>query len=248
VRVRLSKGTKGTIFARQERLKLVTPCWSGRDEYEQYILAEYLLYRVYNLLTPLSFRARLLHITYEDTTAKPLSPVSTHAFFLEENDAMAARNGGKILKAKGATREDLDARQADLVALFEYLIGNTDWSVPALHNIHLVQTYDGKVYPVPYDFDFSGAVDTPYSTPDSALPIKSVRQRLFRGYCISPADAAPVVALFNERRAAIYALYDSLPALDRKVAERTRRYFDQFYKTINDEGRLKGEVAQACRK
>ena len=248
VRVRLAKGTKGTVFAKQGTLKLVTPCWAGRAEYEQYVLAEYLLYRVYNLLTPVSFRARLIHITFEDTTAKPRSPITTYAFFLEDDDAMAARNDGKILEAQGATRDDLDRRHADVVAFFEYLIGNTDWSMSALHNIYLVQTSNGNVYPVAYDFDFSGAIDTPYATPDSALPIKSVRQRLFRGYCVSPADLTPVVALFNGRRAAIYALYDSLPALDRKVAERTRRYFDQFFKTINDEGKLKGEVAQACRK
>jgi hypothetical protein len=246
VRVRLAHGTKGTIFATQKQLKLATPCWAGRREYEQYVLEEYLLHRVYNLLTPVSFRVRLIHITYEDTTAEPLSPVATYAFFLEDDDAMAARNGGKILKAQNATRDDLDARHADLVALFEYLIGNTDWSVPALHNIRLVQTSNGHVYPVPYDFDFAGAIDMPYATPDPALPIKSVRQRLFRGYCASPADLAPVVALFNERRAAIYALYDSLPALDRKLADRTRRYFDQFYDTINDAGKLKRVVAQSC--
>jgi hypothetical protein len=248
VRVRLTKGTKGTLFAKQERLKLVTPCWARRDKYEQYILEEYLLYRVYNLLTPMSLRARLLRITYEDTTAKPLSSMTTHAFFLEEDDAMAARNGGKILEAQSARRDDLDARHADLVALFEYMIGNTDWSMPALHNIRLVQTTNGFVYPVPYDFDFSGAIDTPYATPDPALPIKSVRQRLFRGYCTSLTDLAPVVALFNERRQLIYALYDSLPALERTRAERTRRYFDQFYETLSDARKLKREVAEACRK
>jgi hypothetical protein len=246
VLLRLDSGTKGTVFAKQKRLKLVTPCWLANREFEQYVVQEYLLYRLYNLITPLSFRARLVRVTFEDAKRdKP--PVTSWAFFVEDEHDMAARNGGAIVDSKSATRDDLVPQTLAVMTLFEFMIGNTDWSIPALHNVRLVRTDSlGLAHPVPYDFDFSGAVGTRYAQPDPRLPITDVRERLYRGYCMPADSLAAAIALFDARRSAVDSLYRAPMALDPKLATRTRDYFTEFYKTIDDRRALARAIPRHC--
>ena len=61
--------TAGTAFEGQTALKLGTHC-RGDKVYENYTIREYLTYRLFNLITPLSFRARLGRATYVDATIK----------------------------------------------------------------------------------------------------------------------------------------------------------------------------------
>jgi hypothetical protein len=238
---------KKTLWAGQRRLKLVTRCDEGR-EYEQYILQEYALYEVYNQLTPYSFRARLVRVGYRDVLGKE-KPVDTYAFLIEDDGDLADRVGGKVTDAKNATFDDVDLPTMATLSFFEYLIGNTDWSLGGLHNIKLFMTErDANVYPVAYDFDFSGAVGTRYATPDPRLRIKQVTDRLYRGRCLTDEQAAAVVATFNQRKAAIYAVYDRIPGLDQETVAQTREYFDGFYRTINDPRALKRNILDDCQK
>jgi len=239
------KGTRGTLFAGQKALKLGTHCQNG-GEYEQYPLREHLIYRAYNLVTDRSFRSRLARATYVDVRGW-LEPTERWALWVESEDGLGQRTGGRVHEYRGATFADVDSLQMMTVGLFEYLIGNTDWSLVALHNIRLLQSSgDGTVYPVAYDFDFSGLASTRYAVPDPRLPIRRVQERLFRGPCHSPAQFAPVLATFNARRDAMLALYDSLPALDRGYAKWAKDYVRQFYETINDTRALKDAVNDAC--
>jgi hypothetical protein len=239
-----STGAKKTLFTKQKRLKLVTRCEDSK-EFEQYMLREYALYEAYNLLTPLSFRARLVKATYRDSLGKE-KPVVTYAFLIEDDGDMAKRNNGKITDAKNAVFEDVDVTTMGVVGFWEYFIGNTDWSVAGLHNVKLVLKQDGNVFPVVYDFDFSGAVDTRYSTPDPQLSIKTVRDRLYRGRCLNDEQLKPVVELFKEKKAAIYAIYDRIPDIDPKYVKETREYFDEFYKTLGDPRLIKRKILEDC--
>lgn len=238
--------SRKTLFARVDRGRLVVHCRNDAT-YDQYVLQEFQLYRIYNLLTPLSHRARLARVTYVDSASGRQLAVR-NGFILEDDDDLAARNGGKQTELKGAKVGDLDPYTDALVGLFQYMIGGTDWSVAGLHNIQLVRLADGSAHAVAYDFDWSGAVNASYAKPDARLPISSVRQRLFRGYCAPPAEFARAVALFNEKKPAIYALYtDQVGRLmDPAVARRTREYFDDFYETINDPRRL-ADLIRSCK-
>lgn len=236
---------KKTVWAGQKRLKLVTRCDEGR-EYEQYILQEYALYEIYNLLTPYSFKARLVRVGYRDTQGKE-KPIDTYAFLIEDDGDLADRMGGKITDAKNATFDDVDVPTMAIMSFFEYLIGNTDWSLGALHNVKLVMTpRDANVYAIAYDFDFSGAVETRYATPDPMLRIKRVTDRLYRGRCLPDDQVKAVVARFNEQKAAIYAVYDRIPDLNPETVKRTREFFDDFYRTINDPRLLKRNILDDC--
>ena len=236
-----------SLFAGQDKLKLGTHCRSKSDEYEQYVLREYLVYRVYNRLTPIGFRVRLARVTYVDHAGKR-EPLTKWAFFVESEEAMAKRNGGVILKGTGMTYGDLDPFQGGLVAAFEYMVGGTDWSLLALHNIRLIQSETlGKMVPVPYDFDYAGVVDTRYAVPDPRLQIKSVRERVYRGNCRTVEAWAPVLQRFTEERDSIYALYRGQADLNPKYANEAIKYYDQFYEVIGNPKSLKRELVEPCK-
>ncbi len=238
--------SKGTIFTSLNKPKLVSYC-QDRDGYERYLLEEYQLYRVYQVLTPVSHRARLLKFTYADSGS---GKVRAHrfGFIMEDPGSLGARLDGKVMEQKGAVGADLDPFQNALFGVFQYMIGNTDFSVAGLHNVELLFTNDGTVMPIAYDFDFAGAVNASYAIPDERLGLPNVRRRLFRGYCGDPAAFAKVFALFNEKRAEIYALYrDPIgKLLDDDTVRETLKYFDEFYETINDPRAAKRQIVDAC--
>jgi len=238
--------TKHTIFHGLDQPKLTNYC-RDNDDYEQYVLQEFQLYRIYRLLTPASHAVRLLRVTYVDSASgKPQT--TRYAFIGEEAAPMAARLNGRILKTKGATPDDLEPYADVVLGFFQYLIGNTDFALSALHNAEIVGQETGNFVPVAYDFDFSGAVNARYATPDPKLSIRKVRERVYRGFCV-PADEYPkAVALFNAKKDSIYALYhDPIGKLLKPdISKETLEYFDDFYKTINDQRLLKRDIIEAC--
>jgi hypothetical protein len=247
LRLNFSSATsKGSIFDRLDKPKLVSYC-QNIDGYEQYILQEFQLYRIYQLLTPVSHKARLLKLTYADSGSGKVR-AKRYAFLLEEPSALAARLGGRVVEQKGALPGDLDPYHDALVGVFQYMIGNTDFSINGLHNVELLFKADGTVLPIAYDFDFAGAVNARYASPDPMLNLPNVRQRLFRGYCSDAASYAKVFALFKEKKPEIYALYgDEIGKLmDGGTVKETLRYFDDFYETINDPRSAKRSIVGPC--
>jgi len=237
---------EGTVFQGQDKLKLVTPCHDSRDSYQQYVLQEYLVYRVYELLTPVSFRVRLVHVTYEDVNGQYDTRTKT-AFLIEDEDQMAWRNHGRYEEWNQFHPMNTDDQQSGLFSLFQYMIGNTDWSSYQFHNAKLVRLQGGRYMVVPYDFDFSGVVDARYASPDPSLPIRDVRQRLFRGFCRPNLDQAALLARFNAIRDDVWALYQGMEGLEEGQLKRSLEYYEEFYETINDPGRYERQVLRNCR-
>ena len=243
-----NKTSKATLFDDLDEPKLVSYCRSGSGG-EELVLRELQLYRIYRLLTPVSHETRLLRVTYVDSaTGKP--EAQRHAFLVEDPARMADRLGGRMVTFKGAKHDDVDPAQAAILFLFQYMIGNTDFSLNALHNGELIAMSGGDVFPIAYDFDFAGAVNAPYAVPPDGLRIKTVRQRQFRGYCAIKAHYPAAIAVLRQKKDTIYALYrDAIGSLlpERTVRE-TLEYFDEFYdhvKTPRDfERRLFGDCAE----
>ncbi len=237
---------RGSVFQGQQEMKLVTHC-QPHDEFAQGLLQEYLIYRLFNLVTPYSFHARLVRVTYVDN-GRAGSTERRFGILLEEPEDMARRNGGVVLAQKGAGIGDVDPFQMDVVAVMQYLIGNTDYSVGGLHNIVLVQhTPTFTIYPVAYDFDWSGLVNARYATPAPVLGIASVRERLYRGPCRKGDALGPVLDLMRAKRAEFYALFRDLPGLDRRTTRSAHDYFGEFFDTINDRRRVRRELLDRCR-
>jgi hypothetical protein len=237
-------GAAGTVFDGQKSLKLVTHCRENKA-YEQYVMREYLVYRIFNLLTPRSFRARLAKATYVDSASGKLL-TTRYGMFLEDDDDVARRMDGRIAELFNASFKELDAESQTLMFVFEYMIGSTDLSVVKLHNVRLVQDRARVLYPVPYDFDLSGLVDTSYSLVDKRLGIASVRDRLYRGPCRTAAELEPVLEKMRATRQEVLALYDSLPDLDPAYQRDAKKYLEEFYSLIARPDRVKRLLVDGC--
>jgi hypothetical protein len=72
------------------------------------------------------------------------------------------------------------------VALFEFMIGNTDWFIQNRHNLEFVVVPGHNLLvPIPYDFDYSGLVNAPYAVHHTSLELPSVEIRYYQGWCYS---------------------------------------------------------------
>jgi hypothetical protein len=249
LRLELPKGEwKGTAFqGLGGGLKLGVHCREGVKAFEQYVLREYAAYRIYNLITPQSFRARLARVTYVDAVKQ--EPISTRfGLFIEDDDEVAKRMGGRITEERGHLAR-LDRDTFTRMTLFEYLIGNVDVSVIAFHNIVAVQMPSGVVHAVPYDFDYSGLVDASYALPAPGLGITTVRDRVFRGPCRTDEELQAFFDTFRAIRSDIATMYDSLPEFfDAGAKKRAIGYLDGFYKTLEKPNDVKKAFLDRCLK
>jgi len=234
----------GTIWQGQNKLKLVTYCYD-RDNYEQNVLEEYLAYRGYNLLTDNSFRVRLAMITYEDTSGED-DPVTRYGFMIENDEDMAARVGGRLLEVPQAHPSNMEGEASTLMALYQFLIGNTDWSMVYFHNAKLVRLPGAVHVPVPYDFDFSGMVDAPYASPDPSLRIRSVRQRVYRGFCRPEVEMSALYRRMREHAPEFRALIEEQPGLEDGKKEDLIEYLSDFWEMLDDEGDLENNIEERC--
>ena len=243
---------KGTLFDKQDKLKLVTHCANKSPRYQQSVVSEYLAYRIFNLLTDISFRARLLEVTYIDTDRDDRETVS-YAIFIEHQDRMAKRIGIPTVTRWRIVVPMLIPEYASLTALFQYFVGNTDFSQVATapgedccHNHELFGNEGEKIYSVPYDFDMTGFVNAPHARPNPRFRLRSVRSRLYRGRCVHNAYLADAAATFSERREAIYDLVNSQAQLTNGTRKSQVRFVDSFFEDIDSEKRIEKKLFEDC--
>lgn len=243
---------EGTVFAGQRHLKLVTHC-TTRSRDAGNVLDEYLAYRIFNLVSDVSYRVRLLRLKYFDTDGH-LDPDSVvrYGFLIESDEELAQRTGSTPARVEGIVLTRLDPRQAALVYVFEYLIGNTDWSlVTALteefccHNIDVFAVGDRNAI-VPYDFDLAGLVDASYAKPDRSLPIRSVTTRRYRGYCIAPSELRAALQHIESLRTEIRRVAETTFSQDPKRLGKRLRFLDGFFEQARDEDRLMRSFERLC--
>jgi hypothetical protein len=238
------ENVRGTLFEGQNKMKLVMPCQG-----DKYIVREYLVYALYQLMTPRSFKARLVQIQLEDEGAKGKGYSLFHGILLEEEDQMAARNAMVSVDRMLVRPEQTQAEDFLTMAVFQYMIGNTDWSVQYRQNVKLIAPDSlSRPYTVPYDFDHSGIVWAPYAKPAPELQMSSVRERRYRGYCISEMQHfETAVKRFTDVKSAVYALYTDNAHLDDRYKKSTVKFLDDFYNTINDARKRAQEFQYPCR-
>jgi len=240
------KQNYANVFAGQDKVKLVTHCGKSKV-YDHYVLQEYLTYKHYNILTEKSFKVRLLKVKYVDS-AGDSEPLERFGFLIEDKSIMAKRNGMKDIKRKLPNQDFCDRPSLDLLTVFQYMIGNTDWSISQSHNIKLIAIDSASTpIPVPYDFDYSGAISTHYAEPPEILPIETVRQRIYRGFCRKTDELNRIFDIYNKHRNEIYDLYQSSNFINEKSKKAIIKYFDKFYETINDPKKSQKAFNRACR-
>jgi hypothetical protein len=253
LRINMDKSqVKATLFDKQDKLKLVAHCRDNSGRYEQGVIREYLAYRILNQLTDTSYRVRLARITYIDSEGKH-DDRTQYGFFIEHKKRMAKRIGMPEIRTPKIRADQLEGPYSDLTSLFQFLIGNTDFSPIAgpkgddcCHNSTLFGNEGAPIHSVPYDFDMSGLVDAPYAEPNPRFKLKSVRERLYRGRCMHNSYLEDSMRKFQEEREAIFALIDGQAELTAKMRKQVRRYVEDFYEIIDSDKQVQRRITSRC--
>lgn len=223
-----------------KRLKFVGGCSSSMRD-EELLLKEYLVYKTYNFITNMSFRVRLLHVTYNDSKLKTKS-YKQYAFLIEDTDDMAKRNNCIEIQNRKFGDQATNRYQMTLVNIFQYMIGNTDWSILNYHNIKLMAPKNDTFalpYLVPYDFDYCGFVNPPYAVPDEQFGNKTVTERVYRGYPRSSNELSEAITIFNQKKESILLYVNQFPFLNIKTKRLIVSFLDDFYDTINSKNAIR---------
>ena len=223
-------------------LKLVTHCEQD-PAFQQFILKEYLIFKLYNELTDNSFRIQLAKVAYHDTGQKHKN-IERFGFLIEHPRELADRLGGRILDERHGSPKAINLPAYKVFTLFQYMVGNTDWGLSNHHNVKLVQPISGDLplpIPVPYDFDFCGFVDAPYAVPHHNHPISDVKERYFqwRG---GEADFTEVFDLFKNKKEKLLSIVADCPYLEDSVKMEAINYLDTFFELLDMPERIIGET------
>lgn len=251
---------KGTLFAGQNKLKLVAPCKEGK-RYQQYVVLEYLAYKMYQLLTDNSFTVRLVRLSYVDRDEK-LDPWTDIAFVIEDDKDMARRQDLDRVNVESVLYSQLVHTNVAVLQLFQFMIGNNDYSVikpsgddDCCHNIELLGSEDDdqvvlpdeSIIPVPFDFDFSGLVNAAYAAPPSQIPVRDVRFRYFYGLCVPRPILDQAIVELQSKREDFLALVANTEQLDESMREKNITYIEEFFEIIDDPELINEEIVRRCR-
>jgi hypothetical protein len=213
-----------------KRIKIVTHC-NGSKAYEEYLLKEYLAYKIFNIISPVSFRVRLVRMKYVDTGRKN-KITEAWAFMIEPEEMVAERHGGVVIKKDALATSLMRQEEMDLVALFEYMIGNADYSVAGRHNMKILGLPGFGTHgytPVPYDFDYTGLVNAYYAVPGENLGIESVTERYYLGPCRSNEQMMIAIDHINQYRDEIYALVADFLYMDSRYKGEAMAYLESYF-------------------
>jgi hypothetical protein len=229
------------------KLKFVTQCKNNKIN-EQYLLKEYLCYKLLNMLTDYSYRVRLVKIEFIDDEGKT-KPYINYGFIIETNDHISERISAYPVELRGIRLKQTDYDAVRLMTVFEYMIGNTDWDLPSLHNIRLFKLQDyRKINPVPiaYDFDYAGLVNADYAVPHERFGTTSVRERVYMGQCIPPVDYQPIFDKFIEKEQDVYSLINNFTLIDKYNKNDMLKYLGDFFEIIKNPRMAQVNIINRC--
>lgn len=231
-----------------KKMKVVTRCRAG-DDYNDYVLLEYLAYKIYEILTPHSFRTRLISMKYVDTGRKN-KVTDSWAFLIEPEGMLAERFDGMAMKKDSLSMVLMRPDEMMLAAMFQYMIGNCDYSIAGRHNMKILGLpgFGTKGYtPVPYDFDYAGLVNASYAIPGENLGLTSVTQRYYLGRCGSDAEYQAAIQKLTDHREEILELIQTFPYLSEKSRGNAIGYVESFYAEASGVKFIDRNLSKTCR-
>lgn len=242
-----------TLFAGQDKLKLVTHCQLNNARYEQLVAREYVAYRLLRELTDISYSVRMFRITWVDTERD--KEIRRLGFVIEDDEAVARRNGLQVARVERVLPGQLDPGRQNLVHVFEYMIGNTEYSLvtpepgkECCHNMDVLVPPEGPPYlPLPFDFDFSGFVNAHYAQPNPRYPIASVRTRFYKGVCSNNELLPDTLRRFFDKRDALEDVINDTSFLSPRSRRSVRQYLNSFFRQISSPESGSAALAAKCR-
>ncbi|MFK7972815.1 MAG: hypothetical protein AB8F95_20765 [Bacteroidia bacterium] len=248
IRLNFQKDTmEGTLFEGINKVKLVTHCQQKRMRYEQIVLQEHIIYQAYEAVSPYHYKTRLARVHYHDTRL-PNETIVRWGLFIEPTKVMAKRYDATSVKSPGLHPMNTDTFNSELLYLFEYMVGNTDFSIPFQHNVKLIKTTARTLpIPVPYDWDWSGWIAAPYAKPSPKLGLVSVTQRLYRGFCWPEDEMLAKVQWLRDHKEQLLAIVNNEPCLHPKTRKTMLAYLHGFFKIADNPKLVKRNILDACR-
>ena len=247
VKMKIKKSlSKGTLFEGNKKLKLVLPCMlvsNNNDNIEQELLA----YKLYEKISPYHFKTRKVKITMLEQKGKKIKEHSLDGFLIEDDNLVADRFEGKVFE-RYIHPLAMDADSSVKNAFFQFMIGNTDFSVAYQHNGKLLYI-DKKIIPLPYDFDMAGLVDASYATVNTSLGISSVKDRVYRGFKREDDVLQSVRDHFLSLKPELAAIVQSIKGNfdNEKEYVATEEFFNSFYSVLEDDRSFKKKIIDGVR-
>ena len=236
---------KAKGLAKFKTLEMVDIC-NPTPAYQQYVLREYVAYKLYNMLTNQSFRVQLVKVDFINTGGKK-EPMDGFCILIENNEEMAKRLGGKIIEPVSINRKVPNSSEKELFSMFQYMIGNTDWWYATAHNMDIFCKLDSIMpIPIPYDFDYSGFVNTTYSVPNDKIPVKYVTDRFYIGPCMPSETTKKTIQLFLDKKADMLKYCNDFPYFTKYTRKSTIKYLKSFFATIEKESGIKNSIYKTC--
>lgn len=238
------KSTDKTVFKGQDKIKMVTHCQEA-ENFQNYAMLEYLAYKTYNVLTDYSYKVRMVNVTYQDVKQN-YADIQKVGFLIEDDDLLAERLGGSISDKRIWSPDSCSQSEVDIFSLFQFMIGNTDWWIHTRHNVDIVNLKNDKLIPIPFDFDYAGLINTPYAIPSTNLPIKTVKDRFFKGSCETSIYYEEAIKLFNLKKSGIISVLNNADYLEKRDKKNSLKYVEDFYEIINDSTKFTKYLNRTC--
>jgi hypothetical protein len=234
LKIKLKKAQlRAAGFSKLNDLKFVLQCSTG-SRGEGYSIREQLVYDLHAIYSDNYHRIIPMNLTPTQE-----ADLSLKAFMVEDEEQLAARYEGKILKSKYASSGGLNRLAYVNMCMFNYLVLNTDWQVFNMHNVEIVSKKDAlKMIPIPYDFDYSGFVGTSYSIPRPSLEVNSIFDPVWLGKKVTQDEMRAASTHFQSKREAAEALVTNYPELDNRSKKRLLKRLTDFYKVLENEKKL----------
>lgn len=226
-------------------MDLVEPCHDD-PRYDQLLLKEYLAYKLWELVSPYYFRTQLVQIHYINPDGTEAHDPS-YAFLVENMEELVARLGGRRNKTAVISNSAVDKAPMLKVALFEFMIGNTDWFIQNRHNLEFVGIPGHSLLvTIPYDFDYSGLVGASYAAHHESLGLTSVASRYYQGWCFPGAEVEKALEVFHQQKDNILRLPYHIQGLSEKSAGQARDYLAGFFDIIENPNKLNNQILKHC--
>nr|WP_255444031.1 hypothetical protein [Robiginitalea sp. SC105] len=252
VKVRIKKkDAKGTLFEGNKELKFVLPC-NNNDDGADYVLREYIAYKLYELVTPYHFKTRRMRIDYTDEKKNKGKEYALEAFMIEDIKTVADRNNAKQLKRKVHPLQQ-DHGVSVQNDFFQFMIANTDYSSAYQHNEKLLFVEGRQAIPVPYDFDMSGFVNANYAVVSQVqgevLDINSVTDRLFRGFKRDNGVYDLVRKQYLDLKPQFMAIVEGKKSefLKERSYDETHDFIEEFFRILANDGQYRSQILAVAR-
>ena len=247
IKMKIKKSqSKNTVFTGNKSLKLVLPCRTENAKNDN-ILKEYIAYKIYELISPYHFKTRRVNVDFTEPKGKKSKSFALKGFLIEDDSRLAKRWEGRVVEQfiHPMAMQGLTSTQH---AFFQYLIGNTDFSVSFQHNGKLLYT-NKEFLPLPYDFDMTGWVDPSYGFGNPTLGLSSLTERVYRGFKRDAEVMNTVRKQYLDSKESIVSLVNSFKNEfdDQSEFNKMFKFMNGFFEIIEDDKKFNKQIVNKAR-